>query len=458
MLAVLTAAEARADRLKPLLPYVAANTQTGEPFAFTPQPLLAAGKVRYVGEPVALDRVAETSGAGVRRRRTGRYRACAVAGGDDRRRGLRAGRAASVARGLGAICASNGVTGEGTAGGAARRRLHVVTLSLENHRIGSNPIEPRGGVGLYDPATGRYTLHVSGQSIHATRDRAAPALGVESARVRLIAPDVGGGFGAKNFIYPEHVLLPWAAERVGWPVKWIASRKEALLADHCGRDQVAEATLALDAEGWFLALRGRQHRQCRRLSSRGSAGGVQTFQYVSSPGTACRILWAIELRIAGVFTNTAPIGVLRGPGHSEANNIIERLIDAAAAQTGLDRAELRRRKSGPGRGHAGDQRRRQHQPSRTAAPSPRPSSVASPSPMSRVRSAGGRARPARPAARARLRLPHYSRGRAGRPPSIVEIRFAADGDVSLLTGTPSIGQGHETTFLQILADRLGLAL
>src|SRR6266850_2263004 len=108
---------------------------------------------------------------------------------------------------------------------------HVIKLQLDNHRIVTNPIEPRGIVGLWDAASGRYTAHVSSQSIHATRDNAARALGVPPTAVRFVAPDVGGGFGAKNFIYPEHVLIPWAARRVGRPVKWIASRSEVFLAD-----------------------------------------------------------------------------------------------------------------------------------------------------------------------------------------------------------------------------------
>jgi carbon-monoxide dehydrogenase large subunit len=447
VLAVLTAAEARADGLRPLLPYVAANTQTGEPFAFAPQPLLAEGRVRYVGEPVALI-VAET-----REQALDATELVDVAYAP-----LPAVTIAAAARAPGAPLLSPEVpgnlcfewaTGEGTAT-AWRAAAHVVKLSLENHRIGSNPIEPRGGVGLYDPATGRYTLHVSGQSLHATRDHAARALGVEPARVRFVAPDVGGGFGAKNFIYPEHVLLPWAAKRVGRPVKWIASRSEALLADHCGRDQVAEATLALDVTGRFLGLRVDSTANLGAYLT-GSAGGVQTFQYAFLPGTAYRIP-AIELRIAGVFTNTAPIGVLRGPGYGEANNIIERLIDAAAAQTGLDRAELRRRNLVP------------------AAAMPVTNAVgntvdsgAFPETFERALAAadveGFAARRRQSEARGLLRglgFAYHIKGTGGSPTENVEIRFAADGAVSLLTGTQTIGQGHETTFPQILADRLGL--
>src|SRR5204863_6090096 len=200
---------------------------------------------------------------------------------------------------------------------------HVVHLAVDNHRVVSNPIEPRGVVGLYDAGEERYTAYVSAQSIHATRDRAASALGVEATRARLVARDVGGGFGAKNFIYPEHVLIPWAARRVGRPVKWIAGRGEVFLADHQGRDHQAEAQLALDAEGRFLALKITSVANLGAYFS-GSAGGVQTFQYAFLPGTVYRIP-AIELIVAAVFTNTAPIGVLRGPGYGEAVNIMERL-------------------------------------------------------------------------------------------------------------------------------------
>src|SRR5207237_7446595 len=185
---------------------------------------------------------------------------------------------------------------------------HRVELDLDNHRIVTNPMEPRGVIGFWDAERGRYTAYVSSQSVHATRDNTARALGVPSAAVRFVAPDVGGGFGAKNFIYPEHVLILWAARRLGRAVKWIATRSEVFLADHQARDQQAEAALALDAEGRFLALR------VRSVANAGAylvfAGGVQTFQYVHLPGPVYRIP-AIDLKIAAVLTNTAPIGVTR---------------------------------------------------------------------------------------------------------------------------------------------------
>jgi carbon-monoxide dehydrogenase large subunit len=449
VLAVLTAAEAGADGLKPLYPSADANTQTGERFAFAPQPLLAEGKVRYVGEPVALI-VAET-----REEALDAAERVAIDFAP-----LPAVTTAAAARAVGAPELSPEVpgnlcfewlTGDGAAVAAAfSAAAHVVSLNLDNHRIVTNPIEPRGGVGLFAPASGRYTLHVSGQSLHATRDQAARALGVPPAQLRLVAPDVGGGFGAKNFIYPEHVLIPWAAKRVGRPVKWIASRSEVFLADHQGRDQGAAASLALDGEGRFLALRVTSVANLGAYLS-GSAGGVQTFQYAFLPGTVYRIP-AIELRIAAVFTNSAPIGVLRGPGYAEANNIIERLIDEAARHCGVDRAELRRRNLVPAAAMP-----------MTNAVGNRVDSGAFPETFEQALAAAdlagfaGRRRDSE--ARGQLRglgFAYHIKGTGGSPSENVDIRFEPDGSVSLITGTQHIGQGHETTFPQILADRLGV--
>jgi carbon-monoxide dehydrogenase large subunit len=449
VLAVLTAADALADRLKRLLPYVEANTQTGEPFAFVPQPLLAEDKVRYVGEPVALI-VAET-----------------------RDQALDAAERVAVeylplpsittgasARAPGAPLLAPEVPGNlcfewrtGDSAGVIRGfadAAHIVSLNVTNHRIVTNPVEPRGVVGLYDVQTTRYTVHVSAQSIHATRDHAARALGVEPGRVRFIAPDVGGGFGAKNFIYPEHVLIPWAAKRVGRPVKWIAGRGEVFLADHQGRGHQAEAQLALDAEGRFLALKITSLANLGAYLS-GSAGGVQTFQYAFLPGTVYRVP-LIELIATAVFTNTAPIGVLRGPGYGEAVNIMERLVDAAARQCGFDRAELRRLNMV------------------TAASMPTTNafgntidSGAFPETLDHALTAadvaGFAARQRDSERRGLLRglgLAYHIKGTGGSPNENVDIRFDPDGTVSLITGTQTIGQGHETTFPQILADRLGL--
>jgi carbon-monoxide dehydrogenase large subunit len=448
-LAVLTAAEIRADRLQPLRPSAEANVQTGERFAFAPQPLLAEGKVRYAGEPVALI-VAETHAQALdaAERVVVDYAPLPAV---TTATAARAPEAPQISPEVPGNVCFDWHTGDAAAVDAAfAAAAHVVVLSLDNHRIVTNPMEPRGVVGLWDAEGSRYTAHVSSQSIHATRDNTARALGVPAAAVRFIAPDVGGGFGAKNFIYPEHVLTLWAARRVGRPVKWIATRSEVFLADHQARDHIAEASLALDADGRFLALRVRSVANAGAYMV--SAGGVQTFQYVHLPGTVYRIP-AIDLQVAAVLTNTAPIGVTRGPGFAEAVNIIERLIDAAARQCGFDRAELRHINMVP------------------AAAMPvtnsfgnRVDSGAFAETLGRALAqadvAGFPARRRQSEARGCLRglgYAYHIKGTGGSPHENVDIRFAADGTVSLITGTQTIGQGHETTFPQILADRLGIA-
>jgi carbon-monoxide dehydrogenase large subunit len=448
VLAVLAAEDAQEDGLQPLRPSAEANAATGEQFAFAPQPLLASSKVRYVGEPVALV-IAET-------------RAQALDAAEQvvvDYSPLPAVTTATAARAPGAPDISPEVpgnvcfdwrTGDSAAvADAFADAAHVVELSLDNHRIITNPMEPRGVIGLWDADGSRYTAYVSSQSIHTTRDNAARALGVPPGAVRFVAPDVGGGFGAKNFIYPEHVLILWAARRVGRPVKWIATRSEGFLSDHQARDHLAEAALALDADGRFLALRVNSVANAGAYLM--SAGGVQTFQYAHLPNTVYRIP-AIELQVSAALTNTAPIGVTRGPGFAEAVNVIERLIDKAARQCGFDRAELRRINMVPPEAMPV-----------TNAFGNTVDSGAFPQTLDHALAAadveGFPARRRDSEARGFLRglgFAYHIKGTGGSPHENVDIRFEADGTVSLITGTQTIGQGHETTFPQILADRLGL--
>jgi carbon-monoxide dehydrogenase large subunit len=327
---------------------------------------------------------------------------------------------------------------------------HVVSLDLDNHRIVMNPMEPRGGVGTFDPVTGRYTLHISSQNIHINRNHVARALGAEPKDVRFVAPDVGGGFGAKNFAYVEHALVLWAARTVARPVKWIASRSEVFLSDHAARDMRAEASLALDAQGKFLALKIASVANLGAYMA-GAGGGVQTFQYIHLQGSVYRIP-AIALQVVAVVTNTAPIGVTRGPGFAEAINIVERLIDAAARQTGFDRADLRRWNMVPPEAMPMTNAFGFEVDSGRFAESLDQALV-------RADRAGFEARRRESAQHGRLRglgFAYHIKATGGPPDENVDVRFEADGTISLITGTQHIGQGHETTFPQILAHRLGV--
>ena len=449
VLAVFTGVDADLDGLLPMRPTVEANVQTGEPFAFAPQPLLAAEKVRHVGEPVVVI-VAET--------RAQALDAAELAAVDYVP--LPAVTTAAVASTAGAPEISAEVpdnvcldwhTGDAKAVDAAfAAATHVVSLRLDNHRVVTNPMEPRGAVGRYDAALDRYTLYVSSQNIHGNRDATARALGVQPAAVRFVAPDVGGGFGAKNFTYAEHALVLWAAKRVGRPVKWIATRSEGFVSDHQARDHQADAALALDAAGRFLALRVASVANIGAYMAGGS-GAVQTNQYIHLQGTIYRIP-AIALHIKAVLTNTTPIGVTRAPGFAESVNIMEKLIDHAARQCGFDRADLRRRNMVPAAampmtnalGFVVDSGHFAETFDRALRQADLPGFAARRADSERRGCLRG------------LGFAYHIKGTGGSPHENVDIRFESDGTVSLITGTQTIGQGHETTFPQILADRLGL--
>ena len=444
VVAILTAKDAAADGLLPLSPTVEANVQTNEPFRFLPQPVLAAGKVRYVGEPVVLI-VAHTRNQAMDAAERVVMEFDILPAVTEARDAASPGAPLLTEAVPDNLCLDWhwGQTAE--VAKTIETAPHSVTITLNNHRIATNPMEPRGAVGIYD---GRYTLHLSSQNLHGNRDMAARVLGVDPSTVRFVAPDVGGGFGAKNFAYAEHALILWAARRTGRPVKWIATRSETFLSDHQARDHLATATLALDADGKFLALHVDSVANLGAYMA-GGAGGVQTNQYPHLQGTVYDIP-AIALRVRAVLTNTTPIGVTRGPGFGEAVNIMERLIDAAAAQCGFDRFDLRRRNfvtcmpmtnalnftvdSGDFRRHfetAIDNADLAGFPSRRHE-----------SEMNGKRRGVG--------------LACHIKGTGGLPTENVDIRFEADGSVSLITGTQTIGQGHETTMPQILSDRLGL--
>lgn len=446
VLVVLTAADQEADGVGDLPPLERVNEFTDEPFNFIAYPPLATDRVRHVGQPVALV-VANT---------LAEARDAAELIEVDYET-LPAVTTAAGALADGAVQISDAIPGnivlEHTVGDAAATETvfaeaaHVTRLEAMNHRIVTNPMEPRGGIGVFDTETGRYTLHVSSQSLHAGRDNIAAALGIPKTDMRFVAPDVGGGFGAKNFSYVEHILTLWAARRVGRPVKWINDRSAGFVSDHQGRDHWADAELALDADGTIRALRIKSWANVGAYLA-GSSGRVQIGQYITLPNTVYRVP-ALHLTIGAVATNTVPIGVTRGPGFAETVNIMERLLDRAAREMKLDRAEIRRRNLIPA----------------SAMPytSPTGTPVDSgdfPANLEAALAAadGFAARKKESEVRGLLRglgFAYHIKATGGMPEEKVEFTFGDD-DVTLTTGTQAIGQGHETTFPQIIADKLGV--
>src|ERR1700719_3260482 len=219
---------------------------------------------------------------------------------------------------------------------------HTVEIELVNNRLVVAPIEPRAAIGHYDAAADRLELLLTGQGVHSLRQQLANAVfHLPPERIVVRAPDVGGGFGVKNFLYPEWVLVLWAARRLGRPVKWIAERGEEFVSSAQGRDNHTRGRLALDQNGRFLAL---DVDTVANLGAYLSTNGPGSS--TNSPASAMGGVYAIPavfMAVRGVFTNTVPIDAYRGAGKPEANYLIERLVDRAARRLALDPVALRRR-------------------------------------------------------------------------------------------------------------------
>ncbi len=342
-------------------------------------------------------------------------------------------------------------TGDAAAVAAAlTKAARIVRRDLINNRLCPSPLEPRGAIADFDPAARRFTLYASSQGVHQLQRTLADMFGLKKGNLRVITPDVGGGFGMKIFPYPEYALALWAARRLGRPVKWTGDRTEAFLSDTHGRDHVSQAELALDADGHFLAL---------KVSTIANLGAYLSLfsPYIAAMAGAAMLVGlyttpAIHLRVRGVFTNTAPVDAYRGAGRPEANYLLERMVDAASRETGLAPDELRRRNFIPA----------------SALPYETPLGETYDSgdfdgtmraAMARADWAGFPAR--RAAARARGGL--LGRGMAtyietcgGGPEEAAEIRLDDQGGATLFIGSQDNGQGHRTAYAQLAADRLGL--
>jgi aerobic carbon-monoxide dehydrogenase large subunit len=328
----------------------------------------------------------------------------------------------------------------------------IVTVEVVNNRVVPNSMEPRGAVGVYDQAQGSYTLYASSQGAHLLKEILAGAILPEAGadKIRVITPDVGGGFGMKIFLYPEYVMLLWAARRVGRPVKWIADRSEGFVSDTQGRDNVTRAELALDGNSRFLAIR------VATLANMGAYLSNFGPYIPTEAGKGMHVgVYAIStayVEVTGVFTNTVPVDAYRGAGRPEAAYMLERLVDRAGRETGLGAAEIRRRNFIPvaampfktSLGHTYDSG--DFAGNMTAA-------------MKAADWEGFPARKAEAARRGKLRgigMSYYIEVCGGAPGVPALVRFEADDTVSLIIGTQSNGQGHETAYAQIVSERLGI--
>ena len=347
---------------------------------------------------------------------------------------------------------------------AFAQAAHVTQLEFVNNRLIPNAIEPRAAVAAYNRGEDGYTLYLTTQNPHVERLlMSAFVLNLPEHRLRVISPDVGGGFGSKIFIYPEETVLTWASRQVERPVRWTAERSEAFLADAHGRDHVTRAELALDRQGMFLAM---------RVHTTAAMGAYLSTFASSIPTILYATLLAgqyttpqIYCEVAAVFTNTAPVDAYRGAGRPEATYVVERLVETAAREMKIAPAELRRRNF------------------ITKFPHQTPvalcydtgnyeATLAEAVRIAEVAGFEDRRKDAQ--ARGKLRGLGYSAyiEACGLAPSNVagslgaraglfeagEVRVHPTGKVTVFTGSHSHGQGHETTFAQVVADRLGIEL
>src|SRR5882724_3884924 len=310
-------------------------------------------------------------------------------------------------------------------------------------------MEPRGCIGEYDPGTRRYTLYSSTQNVHGVRQILAhQILHVPESRIRVVARDVGGGFGMKGPVYPEEAVAVWAARRVGRPVKWIPSRTEALLGDADGRDQVVEAELALVGDGRFLALRWTgMHNAGAYIEG---AGAIPILFSLKLASTVYDIP-AVSVTSSLVLTNTAPTVPYRGAGRPEAVYIMERLVDQAAREMGIDPAEMRAKNLvRPDAFPYSTKTGWTYDTGNYAAAMAKCQALAD-WPGFAARRAASQA-----AGKCRGRGIVYYVDNTGIFNERMELRFDPSGEVTILAGTLSHGQGHETTYAQMVADWLGV--
>jgi carbon-monoxide dehydrogenase large subunit len=440
VLAVYTGADVAADGLGPLPFTHLHKRQDGSPIVAPPRMPITAAEARFVGDAVALV-VAETRNQARDAAEMIDVDWVPLAAVADLPGAARAGHAAAYYH------AGDTAAREAAFAAAA----HVVRLQVVNQRVVANPLEPRALAAQYDAASGRTTLWCPTQNVHTVRAQLAVVLGVKEEALRIVSTDVGGGFGARGYAYPEHAALAWAAKKLGRPVRWLAERSENFLAEVHGRDNLTVAELALDAEHRFTALRIRTLANVGAyISSFGAA--VPAMSGVRAP-TGVYAIPVLDHEVKMMFTNTAPVDAYRGAGRPEMGYLLERLVGRAALELGVDPIELRLKNLIPA--------------ARMPYANPAGYTYDCGDFEKMLRGAleaadwEGFAR-RRQAAEARgLR---YGRGLAcyveitgsARLTETVRMIAAADGTLEVDSGTQAIGQGLATSYAQIVAQSLGI--
>ncbi len=464
VLAVLTGEDVAADGLGGIPCGWAVKNKDGSPMVEPPHPSLAHKKVRHVGDPIAM--VIATSKATAKA-------AAALVDVDYDVLPAAGTLPTAIADGAplvwdeakGNVCFDWHIGDPATVDAAFASAARVIELDLTNNRVAPNAMEPRAAIGHYESSTEHFTLYTTSQNPHLIRLlMGAFTLKVPEHKLRVVAPDVGGGFGSKIFHYAEELLVAWASRRLGKPVKWTADRSEAFISDAHGRDHISRAQLALDADGKFKGLRVHTYANMGAYLST-FAPAVPTYLYatlLSGPYD----FPAIYAEVKAIFTNTVAVDAYRGAGRPEASYLLERLVDKAARETGIDPIELRRKNLiQPEQFPYQTQVALQYDIGNYQATL----DLA----LKAIDHAGFPARRAESEARGKRRglgmstyieacgiAPSALVGALGARAGLYEaanIRVHPTGSVTVFTGTHSHGQGHETTFAQLVAQQLGVS-
>ena len=463
VLAVLTGADLAADKLGNLICGWMIHSKDGSAMKMAPHPALAQTKACHVGDPVAVaiaETLAQAKDAAEKVKVDYEVLPAVAEPGQ--------AQAAGAAQ-IHEVAPKNTIYqwhlgDKGKTEAAFQSAAHVTKLDIVNNRLVPNAIEPRAAIGEYDSGTGHFTLWNTTQNPHVARLVIAAFIGMAPEhKLRVIAPDVGGGFGSKIFIYPEEVVALWASKRVGRPVKWVAERSESFLSDAHGRDHVTHAEMALDRDGKIVGLRARTIANLGAYMSTFSSS-VPTYLYATLLSGQYNIA-NIYCEVDAVYTNTVPVDAYRGAGRPEATFVVERLVETAAREMSIDPAELRRRNFIHQFPHqtpviltydAGDY-------------------DASLKKALELADYKGFAKRKRESARnGKLRgiglsayieacgiAPSQAVGSLGAGVGLwesAEVRVNPTGSVEVLTGAHSHGQGHETTFAQLVCERLGIPI
>src|SRR5256884_1061535 len=425
------------------------KTRDGTPMKQPPRPALPTDKVRFVGDPIAFV-VAETllqaKDAAEAVEVEIESLPAVIRPEDAARPG--APLLHDEAPGNVALDYHYGDTEQVTA--AFAKASHVTRLELVDSRVVVNTMEPRAAIGVYDAASGGFTLHAPSQGVFGLRSHMADILKVEPKRLRMLTGHVGGSFGMKSGPFPEYACVLHAARALGRPVKWTDERSGSFVSDSHGRDHELTAELALDAHGTFLAV---------RITNFGNMGGYlshvapmpSTLNIVKNAQNVYRTP-LIEVSTKCVFTNTSHVSAYRGAGRPEGNYYMERLVDAAAAEMGIDRLVLRRR----------NQIKPPELPIKTASGSNYdsgdfPGVLKHALEVADAKGFARRKRESRKRGKVRgLGVGNYLEVTAPPSKEMGGIRFEADGTVTIITGSLDYGQGHAAPFAQVLSEKLGV--